>query len=166
MVFGEGDTPWNKGLTKGVSQKVADYGQKVGKSLKGRKLSVEHCKKIGLAKNFKGHKHSEATRKKLSEMQKGILHPNSQGEKSPHWRGGKSFEPYSVDWTITLKRAIRERDNYICQLCSQYGNVVHHINYNKRDCTFTNLINLCRRCNSKVNFNREKWVSYFKLKEG
>jgi len=85
-------------------------------------------------------------------------------EKAPNWKGGISFEPYSVDWKETLKRSIRERDYYICQLCKEYGNVVHHIDYNKQNCNPNNLICLCFRCNSKVNFKREYWTKYFQDK--
>ncbi|GAJ24764.1 unnamed protein product, partial [marine sediment metagenome] len=83
-------------------------------------------------------------------------------EKNYLWQGGISFEPYSVDWTETLKRSIRERDHYICQLCSNYGNNVHHIDYNKKNSNPTNLINLCRGCNLKVNHNRKGWIKHFK----
>ena len=61
---------------------------------------------------------------------KGIHHSQIlQGKNNPNWQGGKSFEPYSVDWTQTLKRSIRERDNYICRICNQYGSSVHHKDY-------------------------------------
>lgn len=83
------------------------------------------------------------------------------GEKCNFWKGGISFLPYSVDWTETLKRSIRQRDNYICQLCSQYGNEVHHINYNKKNCDTNNLITLCHSCHSKTNNNRNYWIRYF-----
>ena len=102
-----------------------------------------------LSKKKKGTKRPAWVKKKISE---GI-----KLEKNPNWKGGISFEPYSIDWTETLKRAIRERDKYICQLCKGYGNVVHHIDYNKKNCNTNNLICLCVRCNSKVNFNRRYW---------
>lgn len=87
----------------------------------------------------------------------------NRGENHYNWQGGKSFEPYSTDWTITLKRSIRERDNYICQLCSQYGNTVHHKDYDKKNCSPSNLLTLCRKCNSMVNFNRNYWIKYFQI---
>lgn len=87
-----------------------------------------------------------------------------RGNNNPNWQGGKSYEPYTIDWTETLKRSIRERDNYICQLCSQYGKDVHHIDYNKENCEIYNLITLCEGCHGKTNFNRDYWVNYFNLK--
>jgi len=124
---------------------------------KKQKLSDEHKKKLreGFQKKIErqGFLHSLEVRDKIR---------NSKiGKKNPNWDGGKSFEPYSVDWTKTLRRSIRERDNYICQLCSQYGNIVHHKNYNKKDCNPNNLITLCRKCHSKTNNNKRYWLNYF-----
>ena len=102
--------------------------------------------------------------KTTSKKQKEMARLNWLGNKNPNWADGKSFEPYTIDWTETLKRSIRERDNYICQLCSQYGNVVHHKNYDKKNCCSENLITLCRKCNVKVNFNRKYWENYFNNK--
>lgn len=88
-------------------------------------------------------------------------------DKSPFWKGGISFFPYSLDWTMTLKRSIRERDHYICQLCNeQQSNKafdIHHINYIKTDCSPDNLITLCHKCHMKTNYNRNYWINYFKI---
>jgi len=122
--------------------------------IRGRKQGKEERLKHSLA--LKGKKKSLAHRIQLSKN-----HADFSGSKHPNWQGGKSFEPYSVDWTETLKRSIRERDNYICQLCSKYGNSVHHIDYNKKNCNPDNLITLCRKCHTKTNYNRKKWIKYF-----
>ena len=122
---------------------------------RGKKLSKEHRRKMSIA--HKEKKKSEEHRKNISLAK--------IGNKNPSWRGGKSFEPYTTDWTETLRKAIRERDHYVCQLCNQYGNVIHHIDYDKKNCNPENLINLCQKCNSKVNFNRKYWKDYFIAKE-
>jgi len=80
------------------------------------------------------------------------------------WKGGISNNPYSVDWTETLRRSIRERDHYICQLCNQYGKEVHHIDYNKQNSNPDNLITLCHHCHLKTNQNRKYWEKYFNEK--
>ena len=85
----------------------------------------------------------------------------TKGEKNVNWNGGSSFVPYSVDWTSTLRRAIRERDKYICQICYNEGNFVHHIDYNKKNCNPFNLINLCNKCHTMTNHNRNKWIDFF-----
>lgn len=88
---------------------------------------------------------------------KGII-----GEKSHFWKGGKSFEPYTTDWTKTLKRAIRERDHYTCQICEKESSIcVHHIDYDKKNCNPENLITLCQSCHTKTNHNRNYWINYF-----
>lgn len=109
-----------------------------------------------ISKAMKGKKKSEIHRKHISETHKGLM----VGSKHPQWKGGISFEPYSLDWTETLKRSIRERDNYICQLCSQYGNVVHHIDYDKKNCDPKNLITLCNSCHNKTNHKRNYWKKF------
>lgn len=156
--------------------------------LKGKRLSEEHKRKISITmigrkrpKEFcerlrevnLGKKHSDETKKKLSELQKG-LHRNRDtefkkgqtvGSKNYNWRGGKSFEKYSINWTKTLKRSIRERDNFTCQKCGKEQKnklfSVHHIDYNKKNCNPENLITLCRSCHMKTNFNRKIWIKYF-----
>ena len=105
-----------------------------------------------------GRKHTKETKRKMSEKRKGEKHWN--------WQNGKSFEPYSLDWTKTLKRSIRERDKYRCRLCGEpqedMAFCVHHIDYDKSNCNSNNLITLCLNCHLKTNFNRKYWIEYFK----
>lgn len=127
--------------------------QKLSKIFSGRKFSKEWKQKISIA--LLGRKLSEEHRQKISKV--------TSGENNPSWQGGISFEPYGKDWTERLKRQIRERDNYICQLCGKEKvNYVHHIDYDKKNCNSINLINLCVSCNAKINANREYWTNYFK----
>ncbi len=93
-------------------------------------------------------------------------------KKHPNWKGGKSFEPYSIEFTNELREHIRKRDKYTCQNCGMteeehlivFGQVlsVHHIDYDKKNCKEENLISLCNQCNTKANFNRKYWEEYFK----
>jgi len=94
-----------------------------------------------------------------------------KGKTHPNWNDGISKLPYSFEFNNELKQSIRKRDNYICRLCKiKQKNLkgyhkhltIHHIDYNKENCNTKNLITLCKRCNSKVNFNRDYWYSYFK----
>jgi len=150
----------------------------------GKKHTKEAKKKIGLAskgnknpakrpeirekirRTLLGHKVSKKTRKRLSESHIGI----QRGKKHPNWQGGKSFEPYPTDWTEDLKRSIRKRDSYVCQLCGihqdelNYKLHCHHIDYDKDNLDPRNLISLCRGCHMKTNYNREYWIKYFNNK--
>jgi len=93
-------------------------------------------------------------------------HPETKRlrEDNSMWCGGISYEPYGLEFNETLRKAIRERDNYTCQICRKYGNCVHHINYDKTSNQTENLINLCNSCHSKTNYNRNLWIIYFFLK--
>lgn len=113
---------------------------------------------------------SAETRKKLSIAHKGTKKPwatppHFSGKNHPCWLGGKSFEPYTVDWTETLRRSIRERDKFICQICykiqGEIAHDIHHIDYDKKNCDPNNLITLCHSCHTKTGVNREYWKKYF-----
>ena len=116
---------------------------------KGKHWKVKDTSKM------KGRKQSKETiEKRVSKM---------RGEKSHFWKGGKSFKLYGFEWTKLLKHSIRTRDCFVCQMCKKNGWIVHHIDYNKKNCDPKNLITLCRSCHAKTNFNREHWVDYFKI---
>lgn len=88
----------------------------------GKKLSLEHREKLRIA--HLGHKHSKATRLKLSESHK--------GNKSVHWRGGVSTENHRIRDGIEIKlwrEAVFKRDKWKCRKCDQVGGVLraHHI---------------------------------------
>lgn len=90
-----------------------------------------------------------------------------QKDGNSNWQGGKSFEPYGLDFNKSLKDKIRKRDKYTCQECGKkqkelgYKLSIHHINYNKKNNQEKNLISLCRQCHIKTNFNRKDWINYF-----
>ena len=69
------------------------------------------------------------------------------------------YQPYSLDWTQSLRRSIRERDHYTCQLCGKLQSdkafCIHHIDYDKLNCNINNLIILCESCHGKTLKNRE-----------
>ncbi len=100
---------------------------------------------------------------KISKSNKG----KNVGEKNGNWNNGSSFEPYSIDWTETLRTSIRKRDKYICQLCNKKQGdrifAVHHIDYDKKNSNTNNLITLCQNCHAETNSNRKYWIEYFKI---
>lgn len=83
------------------------------------------------------------------------------GERSNLYIDGKGYEPYPKEFNINLKKLIRNRDKYKCQICNKPGKFIHHINYNKKDLNNNNLITLCRKCHSATNSNRDYWYAYF-----
>lgn len=74
---------------------------------------------------------------------------------------------YPVEWTPELRRKIRERDGYKCQVCMKTQKdekqdlQVHHIDYNKENCEDANLISLCMACHVRTNINRKQWQAFF-----
>ncbi len=79
------------------------------------------------------------------------------GENHYMWRGGVSFLPYPSVFNERLKKAIRERDDYKCAICGEWGNHVHHIDADKQNCVSTNLVTLCGKCHPKTQHNRYYW---------
>lgn len=155
-------------------------------SHKGKKLSEDHKKKIGLAGS--GSKHWNwvggpvkliclnckllyfvtPSRIKKSKFCSRYCRGNYyRGEKSWHWKNGKSFEPYPLGWTKTFKEQIRYRDGYKCQLCGvpeaecRRKLDVHHKDYDKFNIKPENLVSLCHSCHMKTNFSRLYWIRHF-----
>jgi hypothetical protein len=93
---------------------------------------------------------------------------------NPNWIDGRSYEPYTLEWTEELREQIRKRDNYECQNCGMteeehlivIGRIleVHHIDYNKKNCKEDNLLTLCMGCNIRANYNRPYWQEVYQNK--
>jgi hypothetical protein len=125
------------------------------------KKKCSFCANKGKNNPFYGKKHF-----KNSKWYKKMV-----GKNHFNWRGGMSKFPYAFEFTPELKEQIRKRDNYTCQKCNKTEIqelkqnkrklTIHHIDYNKNNCKENNLITLCERCNSIVNFNRDYYFAYF-----
>lgn len=81
---------------------------------------------------------------------------NLVGKNNPNWKSGSSYEEYPVEFNSSLKRKVREKDNYTCQICgiaqknSEYKLDVHHLDENKSNLNMQNLTALCRSCHSHM----------------
>jgi hypothetical protein len=88
------------------------------------------------------------------------------GNNNYNWRGGISFEPYCQEWKdLEYKQSIKDRDgnkclNPYCDSSHKEDLTIHHIDYNKKNCRPSNLITVCRSCNSKANRDRN-WHKYW-----
>jgi len=106
----------------------------------------------------------------LIKAYKSGVRERKSGKDAPNWQGGISNLPYPFEFNEKLTESIRERDNHTCQFCGktqeeEYRKLsVHHIDYDKDNLDWNNLITLCTSCNIKANFNREYWKEFFQLK--
>ena len=148
--------PWNKDLTKETDDRIKPSPRK-GKTcneIYGKERAVEIRKKD--SDSCKG-------RKAWNKGKHGYL----GGGEHYNWHGGKSFEPYGVEFNDALKRKVRQRDSYRCQECFRHQSElkrklsVHHIDYNKQNNKPENLISLCDSCHTQTNFGREDWTGYY-----
>ena len=167
----KGKPAWNSGLTNKVDKRIlagathAMWGRT--HSEKSKELA-RHSWKLWCLKNptyhkgennpFYGKKHSKESIQKNREA-------NSM-ENNANWQGGISFEPYGIEFNDELKRQIRERNNFTCQMpgcgIKENGRAhdVHHIDYDKTNNNDFNLITLCHRCHLKTNYNRDYWMAF------
>ncbi len=162
----KGKKPWNKGL-KGV-QKGWNNGKKWSKEQR-EKCSGKNSNR------WNGGKPKCSDCGITVKMQKAVrclecYRKNNKLENHFNWQGGKSFEPYGLEFNKELKEKIRQRDNYTCQECGKdkselkFTLSVHHIDYDKKNNCEQNLISLCRSCHTKTNYSRDMWTDYYKRK--
>jgi hypothetical protein len=91
-------------------------------------------------------------------------------ENHPNYIDGRSFLSYSNQF-VKIRRNILDRDNHTCQNCNiiekdyfqlhHVGLDVHHIDYDKSNNDFYNLITLCHNCNIKANYDRIFWKKFY-----
>lgn len=136
---------------------------------------------------FKGKKHTEETKKKLSELSlldgrvpwgKNNPHPikGIEKEKHPNYKGGLTPERQSfyssIEWVEVVKE-VWKRDKAICQRCGKNHNQqktrgtfhIHHIvTFQVRElrAELSNLILLCKECHRWVHSNQNINKDYIK----
>jgi len=73
------------------------------------------------------------------------------GEKHHNWQGGITNKSYPPIFNKYLKKLIKERDGYKCTSCGDIKSLcIHHIDFNKKNCSLNNLITLCARCHNRL----------------
>jgi len=141
---------------------------------KRKEISI---RQTGENNSFYEKTHSSETIEHFSNIRKGIKQPPFTEEhkrkscrffrrESLELEGGVACEPYCEQWLDQeYKESIMERDGYSClnPACNKITNklCIHHINYNKKNCSPFNLITICFSCNSKANFNRDWHKSWY-----
>ena len=130
----------------------------------GENCSEETRKKLSIAQTDKTL--SEETREKMSVAHTGEHHWN--------WQGGISSAPYCFKFNNKFKEYIREKFGRICFICDKTEKEngrkldVHHVNYDKEcicnDNPSCQFVPLCRKHNTKANFNRDMWEAKINAK--
>jgi hypothetical protein len=141
-------------LGKNLSE---EHKESIRKAMLGREIPQEWRDKISKANT--GRKHSKETIEKLKLIAR-------KGEDHHNWKGGISADPYCPLWLDKeFRQDINNRDNNKCQNPDCWNNTermtIHHIDYNKQNCSPDNLITVCNSCNSRANFNREYWQELY-----
>jgi len=142
----------NKKTCKKIGEENKVNPRSISKLLKIYNIRKHLFKELYSKENnpFFGKHHTDKFKKRLSLINGGTGIPYENSD-------------YPPEFNKNLKEAIRQRDNYICQICgcSQLENGrcldVHHINYDKKNNNPNNLISLCHPCHMKTNKNRKYW---------
>ena len=164
MTFVKGHIPWNKGIKRldirgeNNPARRLEVRDKISMALKGKKLSLEHRKKLSQArikrKSELGYLVSLETRRKISEAMK--------GERANFWKGGITPRD-KIERQLfirTIRSKVFERDNYTCQLCGIRGAdlQVDHIqswaDYVELRFNMNNCRTLCARCHYQITFGK------------
>jgi len=129
-------------------------GKKVWKKLYFIKRSKElFCSKkcLSISKRGKIPKNFEMFQAKS---------PFRKGKDNINWRGGVS--PYPREWKGSIRQKVWARDKNTCQICGEVSEegssclVVHHIDFNKKNCAPSNLRLLCRSCHMKIHWQQRR----------
>jgi len=150
----------SQACSNNFNTKQPDRNEKIGKTLREKYASGEKvCWSKGL---------TSENDDRLRKMSIKILESYQFGEREPHNKGTGGPGPYCEEWKdAQYKKDIKERDNNECKNpdcwhTSDYLSlIVHHINYDKRDCKPTNLVTACVSCNSRANSNKEYWEDLY-----
>jgi hypothetical protein len=149
--------PDTKGEKNGMFDNHNFSGEKASNYIDGRYLILHYC--IDCGKELINYK---ATRCMTCAS---LFRMKIYG--APNYIHGHSFDPYPTEFNNKLKDIIRERDQHRCQICNKIQEdelkdlnhklSVHHVDYNKNNCSYNNLISLCLKCHLKTNINRKYW---------
>jgi cytidyltransferase-like protein len=138
-----------------------------------KKMSESQRKRFGPKKNkycvdcnkvLSGHSDVKRCKECNWKYYSGENHPHFNKNKGKRIRVRDIEKGYSTLFTPDLKKEIFERDSYTCQYCNTVGGTLHchHIDYNKRNISYDNLITLCNSCHGRTNSNRGYWINTFK----
>jgi len=135
-----------------------EFGQAISVRLMGHVPSVETGRKISKANT--GRVMPEDQKLKIGNASRkmwarGVFDNVHKGKSNYKWRGGVE-QSYPKEFNNELKLVIKDRDNYICQICHEKLSnnrraQVHHIDGNRSNNELDNLILLCSSCHHAIH---------------
>ena len=167
---------------KRVWEWIRDYG------LETRPRGTDYGQniKLGQKSYFKGKKHSEETKKRLSEIaikdgrmpfkkENGAPNKGKFGSESFNWKGGLTPERQafysSEEWCFAVKE-VWKRDKGVCQKCGVIHNNglrgtfhIHHIvsfQVREKRSEVSNLVLLCKTCHRWVHSKKNVEKQFIK----
>lgn len=138
-------------MPRGVLHHTKETKNKISRSLKGRKLSEEHKRKLSESTKLSFLKYPNL-RKRLSEIWK--------GERCNFWKGGISPINQKIRQSLEYKiwrKEVYKKDKWQCRLCGYKGNkiVAHHLelfsDFPELRFSVDNGITLCRHCHAIIH---------------
>ena len=120
-------------------------------------------------KNHPNYKHGKTRNNRCINCNKHITYRaircyscESKGIRSNFYKDGSGYNPYTKEFTLKLRKEIRQRDNNKCVVCGmtkkehlkKYNRnlEVHHKDHDKSNCKTNNLETRCKKCNIADNF--------------
>ena len=140
--------------------------EKIAEKHKGIKLIFTETHKQNISKALKGKtlgrkRPNHSKRMKENNPMKGV---SLIGDMNGNWKGGISNNPYCSGWSSLseeMRGYYKKCQNPYC--CGKSNRLtIHHINYDKENCSPDNLICLCNICNGKANGNRNYHEQFYK----
>lgn len=154
--------PWDKGIKRPEIKKWLSpfYGKHPQNQKTGGYKNCLLCSNIFYFKLYQKDTAKFCSRKCTGKYYSKFLSEIKTGKNNASWNGGRSYEEYSVGWTKRLRRYIKERDGWSCNMCKKkltsFELVVHHKDWSKNNHSVDNLVTLCRSCHGTIHFEKLK----------
>lgn len=150
-MYGKHLSPETKALLSSIRKEIPrteEWCENISKALTGNpNASHPHTEesKRKLSEANKGKKISQKHREAISRAQKGKPKLTMRGSGNPAWKGGTSFEPYCPKFNKAKREEIREKFGRKCINCGKPESenmtkdgkfqrlAVHHIYYDKKE---------------------------------
>jgi len=163
------------GIKHGVSHRknkslVEEYGALRAEEIR-TKISLgttEGMKKSGASEKLslarKGKSYEELEGEEAAKEHRRKSSEARKGEKSHFWQGGISKEVYGFEFNEDLKEYIRNLNNRFCTVCDRSESEfperlsVHHMDSNKKNNEWDNLMPLCRSCHMRISRSQIRFL--------